>query len=232
MKVCGNEYCLASSKRLILLKAIGIYVCDACYLWYRNHKEVRKPRKCLGCASNLTMNSKNEFCSDCCESLDFSYEFGGNPRVRWQPSGLCSGHITMLRRDGSLKPLGEGITRREHHELCPLHSEKQYKTPRGHYRCSSCNRESRWKREYGVKPDSIIKMFEEQLGKCSLEACDRVISLKESSSYHIDHCHATGQIRGILCPLHNQMLGMAADSTEILKSAIKYLEKNVYNLKK
>jgi len=40
---------------------------------------------------------------------------------------------------------------------------------------------------------------------------------------HIDHCHATGKTRGLLCEKHNLMVGLSGDSVEILQRAISYL---------
>lgn len=39
----------------------------------------------------------------------------------------------------------------------------------------------------------------------------------------VDHDHATGKIRGLLCHLCNAILGMCSDSPEILETAVKYL---------
>jgi hypothetical protein len=44
---------------------------------------------------------------------------------------------------------------------------------------------------------------------------------------HIDHCHSTGKVRGVLCDLCNKGLGQFKDSIDNLENAIKYLkEKN------
>lgn len=41
----------------------------------------------------------------------------------------------------------------------------------------------------------------------------------------IDHCHKTGEIRGVLCSLCNTGLGSFRDNVDFLKSAIDYLKK-------
>lgn len=42
----------------------------------------------------------------------------------------------------------------------------------------------------------------------------------------VDHDHITNNVRGILCPRCNLMIGQAEDSIKILTSAIKYLKHN------
>ena len=42
----------------------------------------------------------------------------------------------------------------------------------------------------------------------------------------IDHDHATGKVRGVLCKHCNHILGHSRDSVTILKSAVEYLERN------
>lgn len=53
-----------------------------------------------------------------------------------------------------------------------------------------------------------------------------IIGLRwRSEKLHIDHCHATGKVRGLLCPNCNKMLGYAFDNLDILRNAIAYLQK-------
>lgn len=42
----------------------------------------------------------------------------------------------------------------------------------------------------------------------------------------LDHCHATGKIRGLLCHACNRAIGNFKDNIKFLKSAIAYLEKH------
>ncbi len=61
---------------------------------------------------------------------------------------------------------------------------------------------------------------------CGCELDNSVRSKKTADKYpHIDHCHNTGRIRGVLCKMCNTMLGMAKDNPEILTKAIVYLNK-------
>jgi hypothetical protein len=41
---------------------------------------------------------------------------------------------------------------------------------------------------------------------------------------HIDHCHITGKIRGLLCHLCNRGIGLFRERSDLLQAAIKYLE--------
>ena len=40
----------------------------------------------------------------------------------------------------------------------------------------------------------------------------------------VDHCHDTGQVRGLLCRACNTTLGKVKDNTDTLRSMIDYLE--------
>lgn len=59
-----------------------------------------------------------------------------------------------------------------------------------------------------------------------LAAQGGVCAICSSTCYHrlsIDHCHATGRIRGLLCQKCNRGLGLFGDRPETLAKAIKYL---------
>lgn len=45
----------------------------------------------------------------------------------------------------------------------------------------------------------------------------------EAAKLVVDHCHTTGQVRGLLCGGCNSALGHFGDSVEVMLSAIRYL---------
>ena len=79
------------------------------------------------------------------------------------------------------------------------------------------------KRTYGITADEYWKLFEDQKGMCKI--CERKdCGRKGSERLYVDHDHATGKVRGLLCQHCNQLLGASRDNTNILKNAVNYLE--------
>lgn len=72
------------------------------------------------------------------------------------------------------------------------------------------------KAEYGLSLEEYRNMQEAQGFSCAI--CG--ISLPQP---HVDHDHATGNVRGLLCGQCNRGLGNFKDSTQILAGAIEYL---------
>lgn len=75
--------------------------------------------------------------------------------------------------------------------------------------------------KYGIDKTLHDEMLANQNGKCAI--CTRELSLQKE--VHIDHCHTTGKVRGILCGKCNKGLGQFEDNVEYLNNAIKYLKK-------
>lgn len=79
------------------------------------------------------------------------------------------------------------------------------------------------KRKYGMTVADYEKMFEDQNGLCKI--CNSPApQTKKSNHFHVDHCHTTGKIRGLLCHRCNSVLGFARDSIPVLEEAINYLK--------
>lgn len=76
-------------------------------------------------------------------------------------------------------------------------------------------------RKYGVNLAKYDAMLASQNGKCAI--CGSLESEQFKGVFHIDHCHTTGNVRGLLCRGCNHMLGVVKDDPEILSKAIEYL---------
>lgn len=69
---------------------------------------------------------------------------------------------------------------------------------------------------YGVRRADISALQERHKGKCAV--------CKRERRVVVDHDHATGVLRGMLCDRCNQGLGFFADDPSLLRSAANYLE--------
>jgi hypothetical protein len=75
-------------------------------------------------------------------------------------------------------------------------------------------------RKYGILPEEITRLYNSQNCVCAI--CEQEKSL--DTNLHIDHCHTTGKVRGLLCVKCNIAIGLFEDSTERLRAAAKYIE--------
>ncbi|MER5361795.1 endonuclease VII domain-containing protein [Streptomyces sp. NPDC002785] len=90
--------------------------------------------------------------------------------------------------------------------------------------CRECgaerNRISYFKREYGLTPAERDALIADQVGVC----CICLDALPE----HVDHCHGTGRVRGVLCFSCNAALGQFKDRPDVIRRAAAYVEGNAW----
>ena len=79
----------------------------------------------------------------------------------------------------------------------------------------------RLRNKYGLTVEQFEKMVLAQQGRCAI--CGN--TFKNSKDTHVDHNHATGRVRGLLCYRCNHGLGKFKDSEEALLAAAKYVRK-------
>lgn len=108
--------------------------------------------------------------------------------------------------------------RKHKHKTALRHKERYSDNPdrfRGYH----------YKHRYGLTRDQVVEMHEKQGRACKI--CQARVPLTGASRTElavVDHCHASGVVRGILCRPCNLLLGSAKDSTQTLLAAISYLE--------
>ena len=81
-----------------------------------------------------------------------------------------------------------------------------------------------WLKTYNMTPDGYEDLLNKQNGVCAI--CESPHPrMKNATRLYVDHCHVTGNVRGLLCHRCNVMLGNSSDSPETLRKAANYLER-------
>jgi hypothetical protein len=77
-------------------------------------------------------------------------------------------------------------------------------------------------KSYGLTLEKYNQMLEAQSGACAI-CGDKQAKTKRNGRFCIDHDHATGEVRGLLCSHCNRGIGLLGDNPEKLKAAAEYL---------
>ena len=101
-------------------------------------------------------------------------------------------------------------------KLCRCTDQKIYKSTRREY--YTYREWLKNLKRHGITENEWHILYNKQQGKCAI--CLEISNKK----LHVDHCHSTGRIRGLLCGACNMGIGQLKDNPNILRQAIKYLE--------
>mgnify|MGYP001575496867 CR=1 FL=1 len=74
--------------------------------------------------------------------------------------------------------------------------------------------------KYGITLEQRDAMLADQGGCCAI--C-KTTEPGRGKAWNVDHCHATGQVRGLLCVRCNFVGGHAKDKVDVLVNAAVYL---------
>ncbi len=102
------------------------------------------------------------------------------------------------------------------------------KTDREYYASSQKRRFSRFTlclmRRHGVTSEQYSATLKLQNGVCAI--C-RGLNPNKNRRLAFDHCHTTGQFRGLLCGKCNIGIGQFNDNPDLLRKAALYIEKPI-----
>ncbi|WP_079052448.1 endonuclease VII domain-containing protein [Streptomyces regalis] len=91
-------------------------------------------------------------------------------------------------------------------------------------RCKACRAAAapaqHLRRKYGITETERDEMIASQMGLCAI--------CLTAPAVHVDHCHNTGRVRGVLCFNCNSGLGLLRDDPEAMNRAADYLEGNAW----
>jgi hypothetical protein len=170
----------------------------------------------------------------------------GHLSPRYASSGNCSQCIADIRGNVEIKHKGRSSKRSyenhilalEAHNSGHLHYDSIDSCPFGHYKrfitsnnCVECSKNAmqvrsknaKWSRVlklYGLLQQDVELMLKNQNSECVI-CCNNIVNC-----YHIDHCHATGKVRGLLCQKCNQAIGLLQENENLFLKASQYIKKH------
>ncbi|MFD1658005.1 endonuclease VII domain-containing protein [Streptomyces caeni] len=137
------------------------------------------------------------------------------------------------RREAMGKPVREKVAVPPGHKLCRTCGEVE---PRGEWhrnatasdglstRCKACRavqgRQGHLKRQYGITEAERDEPVASPAGVCCV--------CLAAPAEHVDHCHETGRVRGVLCFSCNAALGQFKDRPDVMRRAATYVEGNAW----
>ncbi|MEH0632503.1 MULTISPECIES: endonuclease domain-containing protein [Streptomyces] len=137
------------------------------------------------------------------------------------------------RREAMGKPVREKVDVPAGHKLCRTcgevkpHSEWHRNATASDglsTRCKACRavqgRQGHLKRQYGITEVERDELIASQGGVCCI--CLAALPV------HVDHCHETGRVRGVLCFSCNAALGQFKDRPDVIRRAATYVEGNAW----
>ncbi len=77
------------------------------------------------------------------------------------------------------------------------------------------------RRTFGITLQQYTRLLDLQGGRCAI--CSTISPGQGRKNFCVDHEHATGKIRGLLCYACNVGIGFLQEQPAILRSAIRYL---------
>lgn len=148
--------------------------------------------------------------------LAFFYVHG-----RWACSQV--GFVNGNRSDCRPENLVEMRTTTNKHDLGTQEGRARYNRD---YWATNSNyrRELGFKRYYGISFEQYQRMHDAQNGLCAI--CEKPETSSQGGKVRelaVDHCHATGAVRGLLCMNCNSTIGRMGDDPALLERAAAYL---------
>lgn len=194
----------------------------------RERKRVKRepePRECLRCGVVFTAtNVRQVYCGQPC--IQAAYRERQHEQA--EPIGertclQCGKVFTPRKRHSDADPWQRG-------KFCSRQCKDRARQAEG--RDAEAQRRAQFKRNYGITVEEYWELAAKQNHQCAICGCTketakrgRVSAHSDEYWLHVDHDHATGKVRGLLCLSCNVALGYARDDVSILEAALRYLRR-------
>lgn len=153
-------------------------------------------------------------CPQCNEESD---NFSPKGR-RCRPCGAKRQREWRARNPEKLKEINRAYAQSENGR------ERQRASKRKHYLKVAHTQRLRL---YGIAPEEFKRLLKEQAGTCAICRKPETATLNgKVKNLHVDHDHATGIVRGLLCGKCNVGIGMFDECQEKIAAAAAYLKRD------
>lgn len=134
----------------------------------------------------------------------------------------CGASYRLNGRFGSRRICASCQEHGRHCGLCKTYKPSDQFSPGGKA-CRPCLQSYNRERNYGFSRGTVEVVLAEFGDSCAI--CGAVAGGPScpKQALHIDHCHSTGVVRGLLCSFCNSGLGYFRDDAGLLSAAIEYL---------
>ncbi len=131
-----------------------------------------------------------------------------------RPSGAAKGYCKpcMAEYDAEYAKTAEGAPKRKRAALKYSGSEKRL--------------DLELRKRYGISAAEYHAMVKRQGGRCAICRSESVMVEQVDRRWHVDHCHKTGKVRGLLCNRCNMAIGLLGDDPDRAVRAAKYLRRH------
>jgi len=188
----------------------GLRRCRDCGEWKALDAFHRSPRRPSG---------RGSYCQPCFNvrsRASYARQLAARGRQVQEREQLAAG-LKRCPDCGEIKPVEEfartRARKRGYHTYClPCHNQRGRETRERLYGGS---RHYHLVRRYGIGAADVDAMIAAQGGVCAI--CGA------AAPEHVDHDHATGKVRGVLCFNCNGGLGQFRDRVDVMQRAIAYL---------
>lgn len=171
---------------------------------------------------------KTKICTNCKTELPATAEYFYRGRAK--KDGLqsrckgCQSAATMRHQKNNRAEHNEKVRvwSKQNRDKCNA-TKRRYRKKHPD-RCRAASR----RRTRGITNEEYVQLLKQQNGVCAIcRQPETTVRGGRVQHLSVDHNHATGEIRGLLCVGCNTALGSMKDSEELLLAAVEYIKKKL-----